>query len=310
VGKSLHVHGNSRLAGVGGHRHSLGVDSPPALQAEQVTKRYRAHRPPALASVDVSIKAGSIVALVGPNGAGKSTLIRLFLGFERPTSGRVLVTGIDPGKDRTAALAQIGYVGQAPGLYRDLTAGDHVALAAGLRSGFDVDGALQRLDDLGIERSIRAGELSGGQQAQLALGLALSTHAPVLLLDEPLASLDPLARRDFLGMVRGAAQAGATVLFASHIVGDLEAVCDRLLVLAPGRVMLDTSIDEARASYRVVPVDEAVGSDVIGAFDDHAGRARALVHSADPSSTVSLDDIVLGHLAGARGRAPKDGGAT
>ena len=279
------------------------------LQAQQLSMRYRSNRPPALASVDLSIGAGSVVALVGPNGAGKSTLIRLFLGFERPTSGRVLVTGIDPRRDRTGALAQIGYVGQAPGLYRELTAADHVALAASLRGGFDADGALQRLDDLGIGRTMKADQLSGGHQAQLALGLALSTHAPVLLLDEPLASLDPLARRDFLAMVRGAARAGATILFASHIVGDLEAVCDRLVVLAPGRVMLDSSIEEARASHAVVPLDEAPTDELIGVFDDHAGRPRALIHSAQATSPASLDDIVLGHLAAARRRTTTDGAA-
>jgi ABC-2 type transport system ATP-binding protein len=131
----------------------------------------------------------------------------------------------------------------------------------------------------------------------------------VLLLDEPLASLDPLARRDFLGMVRGAAHAGATILFASHIVGDLEAVCDRLVVLAPGRVMLDTSIEEARASHAVVPLDEAPTDGVIGVFDHHAGRPRALIRSAPATSPASLDDIVLGHLAAARRRTTTDGAA-
>jgi ABC-2 type transport system ATP-binding protein len=283
------------------------VDAVAALQAQQLTMRYRSNRPPALSSVDLSVLSGSVVALVGPNGAGKSTLIRLFLGFERPTGGRALVTGIDPRKDRTAALAQIGYVGQSPGLYRDLTAADHVALAASLRRGFDTNGALQRLDDLGIGRSMRAGQLSGGQQAQLALGIALSTHAPVLLLDEPLASLDPLARRDFLAMVRGAARAGATILFASHIVGDLESVCDRLLALAPGRVMLDMGIDDARSSFAVVALDDAPRDQIIGVFDDHAGRAQALVPSSAGSVPASLDDIVLGHLAGARRRSETSG---
>jgi len=284
------------------------VNDVAALQAEHLTKRYRAGRAPALDSIDLSIAAGSVVAFVGPNGAGKSTLIRTFLGFERPTTGRALVTGIDPQRDRVAALARVGYVGQTPGLYRELTAADHVALAASLRRGFDSDGALKRLDELGIGRSMRAGHLSGGQQAQLSLSLALGTHAPVLLLDEPLASLDPLARRDFLSMVRGAAQGGATVLFASHIVGDLEAVCDRLVLVASGRIMLESPINEARAGHALVNLDEAPSNGVIGVFDDQAGRPHALVRVATPAaSPPSLDDIVLGYLAGARRRPAGDG---
>lgn len=282
---------------------SASSTAPAALEAERLTKRYRPGRPLALDSIDLRVPPGSVVALVGPNGAGKSTLIRCFLGFERPNSGRVLVTGIDPRRDRVAALGRVGYVGQQPGLYRDLSADEHLELAETLRRGeFDRAGATERLDGLGITRSVVAGQLSGGQQAQVALTIALGTQAPVLLLDEPLASLDPLARRDFLAIVRGVAAAGTTVLFASHLVGDLEVVCDRLVVLAPARVMLDTTIAAARTSHSIVPLADVASRDLVGAFDDHVGRPQALVRSTSGDGSISLDDIVLGYLAAARDR--------
>lgn len=274
-----------------------------ALQAEQLVKRYRSSRPPALVDVALSVPAGASVALVGPNGAGKSTLIRTFLGYERPTSGRALVEGIDPRRDRVAALRRIGYVGQEPGLYRDLTVADHVALAVALRPDFDADAVIERLERVGIGNSDRLGHLSGGQQAQVALGLALGTKASVLLLDEPLASLDPLARRDFLGMVRSASESGTTILFASHIVGDLEAACERLILLASGRVVLDEPIATIRAGHALVDPGGADEGALVGIFDDRTGRPRALVRvSTPPPDAPSLDDIVLGYLAGAIGR--------
>ena len=278
------------------------------LRTERLTKRYRAGRPPALDAVDLAIPAGSSVALVGPNGAGKSTLIRSFLGFERPTSGRAVVDGIDPRVDRAGALRRIGYVGQEPGLYRDLTVGDHVALAGSWRPGFDGVAVIDRLALLGIGRDETVGHLSGGQGAQLALGLALGTGAPVLLLDEPLASLDPLARRDFLGAVRAATDRGTTILFASHIVGDLEAACDRIVLLAAGRVAIDDPISVVRAKHALVDPGDALAESLVGVFDDRTGRARALVRVAEPvDEPPPLDDIVLGYLAGAVGRRAMTG---
>lgn len=272
------------------------------IEARGLTKRYRRDRPPALDGIDLAIPPGSFVALVGPNGAGKSTLIRCCMGFERPTTGNVTVMGIDPQADRTAALLNVGYVGQAPGLYRDLSVADHLALAAALRRGFDAVGAGRRLGDLGIAGTARTGHLSGGQQAQVALALALGTRAPVLLLDEPLASLDPLARRDFLTVVADAVRSdGTTALLASHIVGDLAGVCDRLVVLAPARVMFDDTIETARRHHAVVPRADVGEADVVGTFGDQRGFLQSLVRSVEPVPVLaSLDDIVLGYLAAAR----------
>jgi ABC-2 type transport system ATP-binding protein len=273
----------------------------PALEASGLTKRYRRGRPLALDDVTLTVPPGSFVALVGPNGAGKSTLIRTFMGFERPTAGTARVTGVDVRRDPRGALSAIGYVGQTPGLYRELNARDHLALAAALRPSFDRDGAERRLEALGIGLAMPAAQLSGGQQVQLGLALALGTRAPVLLLDEPLASLDPLARREFLTTVADAVTEGTTVLLASHIVGDLEGFCDRVVVLAPARVCLDADTAWAQAHHTLVPLAEADGREVIGSFADRRGTHTALVRSDEPvAKPASLDEIVLGYLASRR----------
>jgi ABC-2 type transport system ATP-binding protein len=272
-----------------------------ALATQSLTKRYRRGRVTALENVTISVPRGAFVALVGPNGAGKSTLIRTFLGFERPSAGHVQVLGIDVGNETARALSQLGYVGQAPGIYTVLTARHQIEIAAELRTGFDVDGALRRLADAGIPDDRPAGELSGGQQAQLALALALGTRAPVLLLDEPLASLDPLARHEFLSTVADAVRGGTTVLLSSHIVGDLDGACDRLIVLAPGRVQLDADMSWTRAHHRLVPLADAAGLDVVGSFANRRGVHTALVRTeASVADPAPLDDIVLGYLAAGR----------
>ena len=271
-----------------------------ALRAQDLTKRYRRGRPAALDRIDLDITAGGITALVGPNGAGKSTLIRCFLGFERPTSGFVTVDGIDPARDRAKALSRIGYVGQEAGLYRQLTADEHLELAATLRPRFDRAASVERLTSQGIPRTVPTAELSGGQQAQLALSLALGTRAPVLLLDEPVARLDPLARLAFLATLRDAARTdGTTVLLASHIIGDLVGVSDYLIVLAPAGVIFHGSIEAAKTGHAVVAAtDEIVADELVATYTGLTGRRMSLVRRPG-TGDASLDDVVLGYLAAA-----------
>jgi len=277
-----------------------GSSTPSSLRAHGLTKRYGHGRRAALDRIDLDITTGGITALVGPNGAGKSTLIRCFMGFERPTRGFVTVDGIDPARDRPRALARIGYVGQETGLYRQLTGDEHLDLAAGLRRGFDRAGAADHLDAVGVPRRVRTAELSGGQQAQIALAMALGTQAPVLLLDEPVARLDPLARRDFLTTLRDAVRrGGSTVLMASHIIGDLESVCDEVIVLAPAAVMFHGSLEAARTGHAIVPAAEEVAlDDLVASFTGLTGRRVSLVRRPG-TGDASLDDVVLGYLAAA-----------
>ena len=274
-----------------------------ALEARGIGKRYRRGRPWALRDVDVALPAGSITALVGPNGAGKSTFIKGCVGFERPTAGSLLVDGADPWRDRGAALRRIGYVPQAASLYRELSVADHLALAARWRPGFDTTTAELRLEQLAIPLAARAGELSGGQQAQVGLAIALGTLAPVLLLDEPLASLDPLARREFLHvMVDAVRERGSTALLSSHVITDIEQACDRLLVLGGGRKVLDVSMEEARAVHRVADGEGPIDAGrLVGRFPDPGGKIVALVRGeAGSGRPATLEEVVLGHLAAGR----------
>jgi ABC-2 type transport system ATP-binding protein len=287
------------------------------LEAHGFGKRYR-RRTWALRGVDLTVPEGTITALVGPNGSGKSTLIRAWIGFERATEGRLSTGGIDPQRDRKGAVERVGYVPQSPSLYRDLTIADHVNLAGTLRHGFDGPMAAGYVERLSIPLTAKASELSGGEQAQVGLALALATRAPILLLDEPLASLDPLARREFLHlMVEAVRAAGATALLSSHVITDIEQACDRLIVLGKGHTLLDLSVAEALAHHRVVEGTAAdaaaqAGADaLVGAFPAPAGEPLALVRSAVVTAAGSplvgrpatLEEVVIGHLAAGRRRA-------
>jgi ABC-2 type transport system ATP-binding protein len=271
------------------------------LIAEAIGRRYRRGRPWALRDVSIEIPAGSITALVGPNGAGKSTLIRACLGFERLDEGHLLVNGIDPARDRARAVASVGYVPQRGALYPNLTIANHMTFAAAARPQFQQGRALDRLRGLGLGEGRTVGELSGGEQAQVALALALGTGATLLLLDEPLSSLDPLARRDFLAtLIDDVRSRGATALLSSHIVTDVEQACDRLVVLAAGSVVLDDSVAVARSRHRTVPGAQAAAGDVVGRFGGPAGEQLALVRGSGAGAASTLEEIVLGYLASAR----------
>jgi ABC-2 type transport system ATP-binding protein len=287
------------------------------LEANGFGKRYR-RRTWALRGVDLTVPEGTITALVGPNGSGKSTQIRAWIGFERATEGRLSTGGVDPQRDRKGAVGRVGYVPQSPSLYRDLTISDHITLAGTLRDGFDGSMAAGYVERLSIPLNAKASELSGGEQAQVGLALALATRAPILLLDEPLASLDPLARREFLHlMVEAVRASGATALLSSHVITDIEQACDRLIVLGKGHTLLDLSVAEALAHHRIVDgtaaeAIEIVGRDAfVGAFPAPAGEPLTLVRTpvVDPAGapvsgrSATLEEVVIGHLAAGRRRA-------
>jgi len=287
------------------------------LEAHGFGKRYR-RRTWALRNVDLTVPEGSITALVGPNGSGKSTLIRGWIGFERATEGRLVTGGVDPQRDRKGAVERVGYVPQSPSLYRDLTIADQIALAGTLRDGFDGSMAAGYVERLSIPLRAKAGELSGGEQAQVGLALALATRARILLLDEPLASLDPLARREFLHlMVEAVRAAGATALLSSHVITDIEQACDRLIVLGKGHTLLDLTISEALAHHRIVEAPAADAARlagptaVIGSFPAPAGEPLSLVRVAVLAPVgaellgraATLEEVVIGHLAAGRNRA-------
>jgi ABC-2 type transport system ATP-binding protein len=274
-----------------------------ALETIGLGKRYGL-RNWALRDLDIAVEQGTITALVGPNGSGKSTLLKAWVGFERPTAGRLNILGVDPVKRRGAAIRLTGYVPQQPSLYRELTVEDHLWFAAVHRPRFDRAVARQYLDDLSIPLDSRAEQLSGGQQAQVGLALALGTRAPVLLLDEPLASLDPLARREFLRVLVDAARSsGATALLSSHVITDIEQACDHLIVLGGGRKLLAVSIADAIAGHAVIDVGgvapRPVGAEVVGSFPSPDGEPLTLVRGGG-GRPATLEEVVIGHLAAGR----------
>jgi ABC-2 type transport system ATP-binding protein len=285
------------------------------LEAHGFGKRYR-RRTWALRGVDLTVPEGTITALVGPNGSGKSTLIRAWIGFERPTEGRLVTGGVDPRKDRGAAVGLVGYVPQSPSLYGGLSVAEHLRLAATLRDGFDVSLAAHYIDRLSIPLTALASELSGGEQAQVGLALALGTRARILLLDEPLASLDPLPRREFLHvLVEAVRSEGHTALLSSHVITDIEQACDRLIVLGKGHTLLDLSISEALAHHRVIegPIATPIPPDrLVGSFPSAAGEGLTLVRvpvAHDVSTEgpadgrpATLEEVVIGHMAAGRVR--------
>ena len=285
------------------------------LEAHGFGKRYR-RRNWALRGVDLEVPEGSITALVGPNGSGKSTLIRAWIGFERPTEGRLSTGGVDPRVDRAAAVAKVGYVPQSPSLYGNLTIAEHITFATTLRDGFDAGLAAHYIERLSIPLTALASELSGGEQAQVGLALALGTRAKILLLDEPLASLDPLARREFLHVLVDAVRSeGHTALLSSHVITDIEQACDRLIVLGKGHTLLDLSISEALAHHRVIegaPLAPIAPDRLVGSFPSARGDSLTLVRVPVAQAVVAdgavegrpatLEEVVIGHMAAGRVR--------
>jgi len=280
------------------------------LIATALAKRYR--RTWALCDCTVEIPAGSVTALVGPNGAGKSTLLRLAVGLATPTAGSIAVLGHNPRADARAALPRIGYVGQERPLYPGLTVAETCDLGERLNPGWDRAFAEARLHALGLDRGQRVRTLSGGQRAQVALVLALAKHPELLLLDEPAAALDPLARRAFMQVLMDAIAAdGTTVVLSSHHVAELERVCDHLVLLQGGRVRLAEPIDDLLVTHTLLvgPRTERDEPDLPGEIVARSAADRQttlLVRNAGPLvdarwqvARPGLEEIVLAYLANA-----------
>jgi ABC-2 type transport system ATP-binding protein len=278
------------------------------LETTHLSKRYG--RTWALQDCTLTLPTGRVAALVGPNGAGKTTLLHLSAGLLEPTSGSVEVFGQSPLLQSKETLPRLGFLAQDHPLYLSFTVADLLTLGRKLNPRWDDMLARARIDKLGIPLDRRAGKLSGGQQAQVALVLALAKRPDLLLLDEPLASLDPLARRDFLRTLMDAvAESGMTVLLSSHIISDLERVCDYLIILSASRVQIAGDIQEiAQTHKRLVGLrqDEAAVASVHTVVEaSHTARQTTLLvrtHGPilDPSwevQEVSLEDIVLAYLS-------------
>jgi len=282
------------------------------IETEGIGKRYR--RLWALADCTLSIPAGHVVGLVGPNGAGKTTLLNLATGMLAPTAGTIEVLGGRPAAG-PAQLAKVGYLAQDAPVYAGLSVADHLRLGARLNPGWDAQLARSRIERLDLSLGQRAGTLSGGQRAQLALTLAVAKRPSLVLLDEPLASLDPLARREFLqDLMEAVAEQGLSVVLSSHLISDLERVCDYLIVLVASRVRVAGPVEELLATHHLLsgprrdPGTLPAGQQVISA--SHTDRQTTLLvrtgdEVLDPAWTaaeVSLEDVVLAYMNQAAGR--------
>jgi ABC-2 type transport system ATP-binding protein len=223
-----------------------------AIETHELSKRYR--RVSALTDCTVTVPEGRVCGLVGPNGAGKTTLLRILAGLARQTAGTVSVLGAAPRQD-PAFLAEIGFLAQEIPLYRRFTAEDHIRIGAHMNPRWDAALVRTRLAELRIPLDQRVGTLSGGQRAQVALTLTLAKQPRLLLLDEPVAALDPLARRNFLATLTAAVADAAgdlTVVLSSHLVIDLERVCDHLILLAGSQVQLCGDIETLLTEHKVL----------------------------------------------------------
>ena len=277
------------------------------LQAQALGKRYG--RREALADCSLEIPPGHVVGLVGPNGAGKTTLMRIACGMLAPTTGRIEVLGEAPAAG-PAQLARVGYVAQDAPIYQNLSVADHLKLGAKLNPLWDETLARARVDQLELDPKQKAGKLSGGQRAQLALTVAVAKRPELLILDEPVASLDPLARRSFLGhLMESVAENATSVILSSHLVSDLERVCDYLVVLASSRVQLAGETEELLAQhYRIVctrrkETDLPAGLEVILA--EHSDRQSTFFvcsQTGPPpggdwsTEPLNLEDLVLTYM--------------
>jgi ABC-2 type transport system ATP-binding protein len=270
-----------------------------AIEAEGLGKRYGSQ--PALVDCDLRIPTGRVLGLVGPNGAGKSTLLGLTCGLIEPSTGWIRVLGNPPAAN-AGQLARVGFVAQDTPLYAGLSVADHLKLGAHLNPRWDQKLAQARIEAIGLHPKQKAGRLSGGQRAQLALAIAAAKRPELLIFDEPVAALDPLARRAFLqSLMQFVAELEATVVLSSHLISDLERVCDHLVILADGRVQLAGEVEDLLAAHDDF-ANLPAGVEVIQS--EQTGRQSTLtVRSPDPlpyppdqAQHLDLEDLVLAYM--------------
>jgi ABC-2 type transport system ATP-binding protein len=288
----------------------------PVLETRGLGKRYRSRW--ALRDCTLSVPSGHVTGLVGPNGAGKTTLLNMAVGLLAPTEGTVQVLGGEPAGN-AAQLARVGFVAQDAPTYAGLSVADHLKLGAHMNPGWDAAIAEDRIKRLDLDPRQKAGKLSGGQRAQLALTLAIAKRPEVLILDEPIASLDPLARREFLQMLMEVtAEHELSVVMSSHLVSDLERICDYLIVLVSSRIQVAGEVETLLATHYQVtgprrdPASLPADWQVVSA--SHTDRQSTLLVRSDspivePGFTVDqigLEDLVLSYLSQANRMAARD----
>ncbi len=283
-----------------------------AVRTDGLGKRYGSFW--ALKDCSITVPQGSVSALVGPNGAGKTTLMKLLLGLSRPSAGEIAVLDTTP-QQHTTYLADIGYLAQDIPLYNQFNAEKHITLGAHLNPRWDSELAIHRLRELRIPLDRPVGKLSGGQRAQVGMALALAKKPKLLLLDEPVAALDPLARVDFLTSLAQAvtdANGNLTVVMSSHLLSDLERVCDHLVILASGETQLCDNIEHVVKTHKLLvgPPIEAISHPAYTIIQEsRSPRATNVlvrlndVNFSDPRwhvHDVDIEEVVLAYMGQSR----------
>jgi ABC-2 type transport system ATP-binding protein len=295
-----------------------------AIEARNLGRMYGSNW--ALQDCTLDIPVGRVTGLVGPNGAGKTTLLNLATGMLRPTSGSIRVLGGVPGRG-TEQLRKVGFVAQETPVYAGLSVADHLKLGQHMNARWDAELAAARIRELKLDPKRKAGRMSGGQRAQLALTMALARRPELLILDEPVASLDPLARREFLERLAAATQGTQmSVVMSSHLVSDLERICDYLVVLVASRIQIAGPVTDLVAGHHLIsgpsvepgalPGDAEIISSVrnLGQTTVMVRAAAAPQHPAWTVTRPNLEDVVLAYMsragAGAAGGSHADGTET
>lgn len=273
-----------------------------AIEAAALSRTFGRRRKAALDACDFRLPAGSVCAVVGPNGAGKSTLLSLAAGLIRPTGGTLTVLGQAP----AAVRERLAYVAQDKPLHPQLTVADTLRFGRELNPGrWDTKVAERIVDEGELEPDARIRTLSGGQRTRVALALALGKRPELLLLDEPMADLDPLARHQLMAtLMADAAEHGTTVVMSSHVVAELDGSCDHLLLLGAGRVRLAGPLDDLLAAHRLVTgrADASLNSHTVIESRTTGRQLTALIRPEGPldagwqATSPTLEELVLAHL--------------
>lgn len=286
-----------------------------AVQTKGLGKRYGSFW--ALENCNISVPEGSVSALVGPNGAGKSTLLKILVGLSKASAGESAVLGRAPVQHEDF-LSNIGYLAQEIPLYKNLNTTDHIKMGKHLNKQFDDASIQKRLEELQIPLSRPVGKLSGGQRAQVALALALAKKPKLLLLDEPVAALDPLARHDFLSsLAQAAAEGSLTVVMSSHLLADLERVSDHVIVLAAGKTQLCDDIETVLHKHKLLIGPRSntkhLGEGATVVHETHTAKQSTLLVRVEKGAKVphiwqrhepNIEEIILAYMGQA-----KEGGA-
>ncbi len=279
----------------------------PVIETKALAKRFG--RTWGLRECTLSIPTGKVAALVGPNGAGKSTLLRMAAGLSRPTSGMIKVLGGVPSAGDDSLLRRVGYLDQERPLYKGFRVDEMFRFGAGTNQTWDMTTAHAYVDQLGISLRDRVDKLSGGQQAQVALTMCLAKQPELLILDEPAAELDPVAREDLLRLLmREVAERGTSVVLSTHALGDVGSICDYLVIMSHSTIVLADDLEFVVESHRFLSATSSnapalpEGVTVI----DTRTSSRDVTHLARMSLPLvdetwqitepTLDEIIMAYL--------------